>query len=444
MESIEKTQLNKNEDSLVKEKEYMNPKEEAAQEMKNANKEFNDSFKKMLDESQLELIHDINNNISPVEQKEHVVNIMGKLREFTTGNALRRIITAAAAYGMYFGVGTHEVRSENIDVNSETEKNLNFDKNNSTHDPETFFFEGDSEKKLRTFESNIGFDLAKTNISESDLEKFNRGVEEYLSSFNDTELEKIKHGEMLLLFEAGSSPEIITSTIETSMGEVHDNFDLSQKRAEIFKAKVLEKLAEKGINNPVTTTKIPVIEGKEPGVSESGERFASVTALEMSYENMVKYMDILIVDSSGSMKNDIEFINSLVSETSSETEIVDVKTRKKGGETLEFYLETISSVVLNAEKGSNIFMVGDEMDDFGRMSSFSSEDDRVKAFKKVFKKVQEIATEKGINVLMKRINPENPNESIIDNYFDSGLNMFSGKNDQQSYNRHKSYLENKK
>ena len=106
---------------------------------------------------------------------------------------------------------------------------------NTENNPESSLEDG---AKVHKLESKADFDLAKTDLEAADIEKLDAEVERFVEGFSADELEKIKSGHMILQIEAGSSEEPIKAPIETSMGEISNNYELSQARAEIFKTKV--------------------------------------------------------------------------------------------------------------------------------------------------------------------------------------------------------------
>mgnify|MGYP001433208734 CR=1 FL=1 len=298
------------------------------------------------------------------------------------------------------------------------------------------------EKSIKRMESKIDFEIAKTDINQADLEALNYEVAQFIESFDSEDLEKIKNGSMIVVVSAGSSPEIIKAPIETSMGSVTNNYELSQMRAEVYVEKVLAALQEKGINNPITITDIAEVPGLEPGVSENGERFASVTALELTNENLVQMADTIILDRSGSMKDDVAELESANQLAEQGAQLVTLETHKgKNGEILEMYFSSMQDQVHKAKPGDVIVMIGDEKSDDGHQ--FKTAEERSENYRKMFLDIKQQAEEKGLTLLVKRNNPDNPDDSIIGDFTTSGMMMTLGSDDQESYKRHKHYLDTK-
>ena len=246
-------------------------------------------------------------------------------------------------------------------------------------------------------ESRVDFDLAKTDLEEKEVLALDAEIENYFESFGDHDIEKIKDGKMIINIAAGSSPERIQVPIETSMGTASNNFELSQLRAEIYKNLVLEHLEDRGINNPIVRIDIPVIEGFEPGVSENGERFAAVKAIELTNENIAELANTIIVDRSGSMKDDIAEIEKATQKAETGAKIVDLETEKgKAGETLEMYFSSMQDAVHKAKIGEVIFMIGDEKSDDGR-NQFENLEKRQEVNRDRFLDIKKQAQEKRIS-----------------------------------------------
>ena len=76
-------------------------------------------------------------------------------------------------------------------------------------------------------------------------------------------------------------------------------------------------------------------------------------------------------------------------------------------------------------------------DDFRNQTESIAE--RKEAQRQLFLKIKEIAKEKNISIIMKRINIGNPDEALIHDFLETGMMITMGKNDQDSYNKHKTY-----
>ncbi|MCD5389969.1 MAG: hypothetical protein LR005_01085 [Candidatus Pacebacteria bacterium] len=321
-----------------------------------------------------------------------------------------------------FGANTEDVSDDvlvnenpiEMDISNPVTLNPDFDKEVFNYSGETEGLDGnenvigDPKEYKMKFKTN--FEMGSAKISQETIDAFKSEVADFIDTFSTEDLGKIKKGEMIIQIPVGSSGHVVKGVQETLGQTYTNNYELSQIRGEAMKNLVLEALVEKGISNPILMVDIPDIEGKEKGVSESGERFAGVKIMELTYENMAKNYDIIIVDPSGSMHNDQEEINKF---KDLKAEIIDLDIRKEHRDTKELIYRSVYKAVHGAEDGSKIVFVTDEGDN----SSFD--------FDKV-KELREIAESKNIDVTGIMINPDNPNEKINFDY----LNMMNAVKDK--------------
>jgi len=303
------------------------------------------------------------------------------------------------------------------------------------------FFENQNEdSKPIPFEFRTDFEVAEFTMNKETMNSLDEQAAEFVESFTEEQLQKIKNLQVFIEFNTGSDDTPVRGITGPNGENIDNNFKLSYARGSILEKAVKEKFVQRGIYNVLTTIHVPVIEGKEPGVSATNERFASASMIEMTNENMAEYMDIIVLDKSGSMQNDIEAINKMISEKKLDTEIVTLETTNSKGKTLEHHFETLIKVVKNARDGATIGLLSDEKDDYGS-GKFNSWQEKQEAFMKDLAEFRKIVKEKNLKIIAKMDNVDDPNESVVFDYVEMAPMLVRGTDDTDTFNRLKQHLE---
>lgn len=419
-------------ENIIKNKEYNNShnkenlpleKQEVYESLIEGISSIEDQNNKAFDNANTEIGLLLEETKVPKDISTKIQGINDKLRKDILGNSLN----GSRIKRLFLGVSMSLLSQipsfgTNIDYEKLTSKNpikTSFDKSTLAEKPDskTDIFYGDPigksstkkkieesgnlEKNRLKFKTN--FEMGSAEMSQITIDSFKKEISNFIEKFSDEYLEKIKKGRMLVKIPVGSSDDIVRGVQETLGKKYTNNYQLSQIRGEAMKNLVLEVFSKKGIHNPLLIVDIPNVKGKERGVSDNGERFAGVEIVELSYENMVKNYDTIIIDPSGSMNNDREEINKF---KGFKAHIVNLDVQREHGDMRELIYKSINKAVVNAENGSKIIFITDEGDN----SSFD--------LNKI-KNLREIAKDKNIDVTGVMINPENPNEKVIFDY----LNM---------------------
>lgn len=392
--------LDKKENNIKKHGKELEKPEQVVESLKR-------EIDKEIDITEKQLITSIS-NLPLEDSKKDVPNIMGDLREKLVGTTTKKVLTTLAAYGMYFGFGTGNVQAENLSdaefLNTETVETPISTPETDLDDGKTYNLNmepGLENQHVMKFKTN--FEMGSAEMSAEVINSFSQEISDFLDSFSKEDLEKVKYGEMIVKIPSGSSHHEVVGVQETLGQEYSNNYELSKIRGEAMKSLTLNQLAKRGINNPIIMLDIPNVENLEQGVSENDERFAGIEIMELSYENLAKNYDVLVVDPSGSMENDRNQINQFIGERA---DIIDLDTRNRLNDTKELLFQTMKRLVDSSEVGTRIAFLTDEGDN----TSFSSEE---------MKKYRDLALEKDMEITGIMINPEDPNDIL---YFDY-LNM---------------------
>ena len=354
-------------------------------------------------------------NLPPDLYIKEIPNIIGDLRKKLVGSTVKRIITTLAAYGMYFGVGAGELKAENLDADLLSRTTIgNTMAASETSDADgAYILEGgtgpdpedpdDSLEKgpkpnVHKIEYETPFLMGSAELPADIQKKLEAESLEFVDSFSSKELEDIKYGKMIVKVSAGSSEHIVRGEQETMGQKYTNNYELAQIRANEMVKIIKSVLSGKGIVNPMVIVDIANVDGLERGVSETGERFAKIEVMELSYENIADNYDSIIIDPSSSMKNDKEAVDKL---SGLRADIITMETKNApNGDVLEFILKTVSDTVDSAPEGASIAVVFDEGD-----NSLLSNKETAELRDKI--------VAKNINVTAIMINPENPSERIF-------------------------------
>lgn len=432
--------------------------ENPAENFKNAVTDFKEGVDQDITDVEVELSNAID-TLSADKLKTEIPNIVGKLREKFTGKAFKKVLTTLTAI-VYLGAAdmqaTENVESADgldskkpVEVSTETlsggdsltyDATKDFEKDTEPKDPET-----NVDPALSNFSFRTSFDISDVELYDEKMDELKVEAKDFIENFSAEDLEKIKNGKIIVQIEAGCSKEPVR-LIKTKIGDATNNHELSLLRAKTLQLTVEQALIELGIPNAIFSIKTPHVEGKELGVSEDGKRFGAINFIELTNENIAKHVDVIIVDRSGSMRDDAEAVENIVNSSDSSAKIVDLHIEKHQDRTLEYHFDSINDEVALAREGSTIMIISDEKDDFGT-NKFDSWQEKQKAFIKGFKELREIARQKNITVIGKMVDRDNPENFVVYDYLENGLMLVRGTDDADSYKglaRYLDYTNNKK
>ncbi len=341
-------------------------------------------------------------------------NVLGKLRKKISNK-----FVALFAIGVLSAAGSGEASASNIEANPnpKNKTELSFDQKETVGGNTYIMAETKSNQDIKEIESEeknkltfkTNFNMASIEVSKEAREKLENEVENFISGFSREDLKKIKKHKMIVNIEAGSSDEKVIGKQTTELGTYSNNYELSVLRSEIMRKMVEKELSEKDIN-PFIHITIPVIDGKEPGVSSNNERFAEVNIVEMTNENIVKYFDTIIMDKSGSMLNDANKIEEILKENA-EKKYTKLLTKETDEGTKEYHYASIKKAIEEANPYESIIVITDEKEDATRITK-----ERIDDLKK-------LADDKNISVTVKMLNPDNEKGGmVIFDYFRISFN----------------------
>lgn len=304
------------------EKEPVSNLEEAKQAMNENIAEYKQKFGEQINDVELEMISLIDSPLSSEEKKEKVVNVIGKVRDFTTGSPLKRVLTSAAAYAMYFGIGTGEAKGETSHTfEAPVAKEIPAEQPSGTTPDDTFDMgtmdstpaEPEAHQPLlENFKVNIDgkFDLGKAVQDQGERVEIESHLVEQISQWPKEIQEGLANGTYLIKVKAGCSPELINAPIDVGNGtKVDNNHDLSIERMKFGEERVKE--AAKKLGMKLSVVKSPAFEdGIDP---ERPERYVELTveAVGKGYSNQLLFDGIdgkiekIYVDASESMKGKV-------------------------------------------------------------------------------------------------------------------------------------------
>ena len=394
--------------------------------------EYTESTNKLATDTEIKTSEAIGKPISPKLYDDHSRSFT-QFREALSGNTQRFVaglVMTLLTQGPSFAKNIDDMDTDLLKDNP-IEKVSSI---NEETDGKTFILDGDpelgpdplpeSEPDRESIEDEIekenrlvletNFEMGSGEMSAETIAAFEQEISDFLDSFSEDDLEKIKKGQMVVNIPVGSSHHEIIG-VQTTLGQDYtNNYELSVIRGKAMENLVIKLLAERGIMNPITMLDIPNVEGLERGVSENDQRFAGLEVVELTYENISKNYDVLFVDPSRSMDNDREEIEKFKGERA---DILELKTFEKNGDTRELLFETMKDFLESHNPGIRIAFIMDEGDN----SSFTTEE--MLTFRK-------LALERGDEITGILINPDNPTDKL---YFDY-LNMIHAMKDKGGEN----------
>ena len=294
-------------------------------------------------------------------------------------------------------------------------------------------------------ENNKGFDKIMQSTEElgmaellnkSQIEKISKDLENILQ--NPKNISAIKNGDIGISVYGSASHHNINNELNYNIDgknySIKNNWELAKLRANMAEEITRKILAKNGIFNPIIRKEIPVGETNQDGVGKNDKRISGVALFKMDNpESIINSYDKVIIDRSGSMDDDKEFVAEAEKQGKADNLLLN---NSMHGDILEQDLNTIAKQLKDLPKNSKVILITDENDDWGR-GRFKTWQEKQSAYINKFKEIRKVADDKNIQVIIKFINPKNPKEHIKFDYFrnNMGAMMGQGKNDMDTWNK---------
>lgn len=377
------------------------------------------------------------NNLPSEDFKRDVPGILQELRKNLVESTTKRVFTTLAAYVMYFGLGTGDVRAENPSdekiLTDTVEANAPASKTN-LDDMETYYSfdtEPDSEPgKIETLEK-ISFDMEEEfDFEKAKLnpEKFETAVDKltnFLSALTLQIVENIESGKTEIVFYAQrSNVNVVSGGYNAGRGWVNNNLDLCRdtveemsdvftealKRSGISGAKYRFDIPENGVNmdNPnKILSRISFADVLETSLVDTNVKATEDSHLENKFSsNTIENSNVIIIDMSGSMQTEADLARAtadkILGDSGKKIEIIKLE-----GGSHEAHANTIMHNLDKVPDGGQLTVFTDEPDS-SFMYVFATGERREEAiseYKNFMLEIIKKAQDRDIKIMVRVYNP---------------------------------------